>query len=192
MTVTYVKQKLQETMRTLRKFLDSEASPKSRQFTGSGNNCEDLRWNHHAYTSHRSETIGIAELEGRSANEGTSAFLQLSGLAGKWTADSMECYCCSRSVHDLFSDVKTTQERRFGEPFSVPIIPFRSLIENHPTAAKKTSESPPDGKEGPLRVREDVDSTPIDTAHTAQCSLFTSAERIARAWLKNCTTSLCA
>ena len=28
-----------------------------------------------------------------------------------------------------------------------------------------------------------VDSTPINTAHTAQYSLFTSAERSARAWL---------
>ena len=28
---------------------------------------------------------------------------------------------------------------------------------------------------------------PINTAHTAQFSLFTSAERIARAWLKNCS-----
>ena len=35
------------------------------------------------------------------------------------------------------------------------------------------------------------DSTPINTAHTAQYSLFTSAERIAHAWLKNCITSLC-
>ena len=32
-----------------------------------------------------------------------------------------------------------------------------------------------------------VDSTSINTAHTAQYSLFTSAERIARAWLKNCS-----
>ena len=37
-----------------------------------------------------------------------------------------------------------------------------------------------------------VDSTPINTAHTAQYSLFASVERIARAWLKNCITSLCA
>ena len=37
-----------------------------------------------------------------------------------------------------------------------------------------------------------VDSTPIITAHPAQCSLCTTAERIARAWLKNCITSLCA
>ena len=37
-----------------------------------------------------------------------------------------------------------------------------------------------------------VDKTPINTAHTAQYNLFTSAERIARAWPKNCITSLCA
>ena len=37
-----------------------------------------------------------------------------------------------------------------------------------------------------------VDCTPMNTAHTAQYSLFTSAERVARAWLKNCITSLCA
>ena len=36
-----------------------------------------------------------------------------------------------------------------------------------------------------------VDSTPINSAHTAQYSFFTSAERIARAWLKDCITSLC-
>ena len=34
-----------------------------------------------------------------------------------------------------------------------------------------------------------VDSTPTNTANTAQYSLFTRAERIARAWLKNCITS---
>ena len=32
-----------------------------------------------------------------------------------------------------------------------------------------------------------VDRTPTNTAHTAQYSLFTCAERIARAWLKNCS-----
>ena len=30
-----------------------------------------------------------------------------------------------------------------------------------------------------------IDNTPTNTAHTAQYSLFTSAERIARAWLKS-------
>ena len=38
-----------------------------------------------------------------------------------------------------------------------------------------------------LGCSQRVDSTPRNTAHTAQYSLFTSAERIARAWLKNCS-----
>ena len=42
------------------------------------------------------------------------------------------------------------------------------------------------------KSRRCVNSTPKNTAHTAQHGLFTSAERIARAWLKNCITSLCA
>ena len=46
-----------------------------------------------------------------------------------------------------------------------------------------------DGDEASL---ESVDSTPTNTAHTAQYSLFTSAEHIARARLKNCMTSVCA
>ena len=44
----------------------------------------------------------------------------------------------------------------------------------------------------PENRRRSVDSTPISAAHTAQHSLFTSAERVARAWLENCITSLCA
>ena len=95
---------------------------------------------------HHSETIGIAAWEGRGANEGTSVPLLLPGLDEKWRADSMECYCCSRSVQGLFSDGKTSQERRFGEPFSVPTKPFRSMIENHPTSAKT--------REFSLRVRK--------------------------------------
>ena len=51
----------------------------------------------------------------------------------------MECHCCSRSVQDLFSEGKTLQERRLGEPFSVPILPLRSMIENHPTSAKNNT-----------------------------------------------------
>ena len=34
---------------------------------------------------------------------------------------------------------KTTYERRFGQPFNGPIIPFGSLVEYHPTNAKDQS-----------------------------------------------------
>ena len=36
----------------------------------------------------------------------------------------------------LLSDGKTPYERRFGQPFKGPIIPFGSLVEYHPLTAK--------------------------------------------------------
>ena len=60
-------------------------------------------------------------------NEGTSAVLLQSGLNESWWADSMECYTYLRNVTDLLSDGKTPYERRFGQPFKGPIIPFGSL-----------------------------------------------------------------
>ena len=51
----------------------------------------------------------------------------------------MECYTYLRNVTDLFSDGKTPNERRFGQPFAGPIIPFGSLVEYHPVTAKDQS-----------------------------------------------------
>ena len=48
----------------------------------------------------------------------------------------MECYTYLRNVTDLSSDGKTPYERRFGQPFKGPIIPFGSLVEYHPRTAK--------------------------------------------------------
>ena len=42
-----------------------------------------------------------------------------------------------RNVQDLLSDGKTCYDPRFGEPFSGPTMSFGSMIENHPTSAKK-------------------------------------------------------
>ena len=80
-------------------------------------------------TPHRSETNGVAERVVRRIKEGTSAVLLQSGLDEKWWADSMECYCSLRNIQDLFSDWKKLQERRFGEPFKGPLIPFGSMVE---------------------------------------------------------------
>ena len=41
----------------------------------------------------------------------------------------MECYTYLRNVTDLLSDGKTPYERRCGQPFIGPIIPFGSLVE---------------------------------------------------------------
>ena len=75
----------------------------------------------------------------RRVKEGTSAVLLQSGLNEFWWADSMECYTYLRSVTDLLSDGKTPYERRFGQPFEGPIIPFGSLVEYHPMTAKDQS-----------------------------------------------------
>ena len=75
----------------------------------------------------------------RRVKEGTSAVLLQSGLNESWWADSMECYTYLRNVTDLLSDGKTPYERRFGQPFKEPIIPFGSLVEYYPISAKDQS-----------------------------------------------------
>ena len=72
---------------------------------------------------------GIAERAVRRVKEGTSAVLLQSGLNESWWADSVECYTNLRNVTDLLSDGKTPYERRIGQPFKGPIVPFGSLVE---------------------------------------------------------------
>ena len=132
----------QETQRSLQKFLEPERKPKVIYTDNSlefGKACEDLSWNHCTSTPHRSETNGIAERAVRRVKEGTSAVLLQSGLDETWWADSMECYTCLRNVTDLLSDGKTPYERRFGQPFEGPIMPFGSLVEYYPITAKDQS-----------------------------------------------------
>ena len=50
----------------------------------------------------------------------------------------MEGYTYLRNVADPKTDGKTPCERRFGQPFKGPIIPF-SLVEYHPITAKHQS-----------------------------------------------------
>ena len=117
----------QETQRSLQKFLEPDRKPKVIYTDNSlefGKACEDLSWNHCTSTPRRSETNGIAERAVRRVKEGTSAVLLQSGLDEKWCADSMECYTYLRNIQDLLSDGRNAYERRFGEPFKGPIIPF--------------------------------------------------------------------
>ena len=51
----------------------------------------------------------------------------------------MECCTCLRNVTDSLSDGKTPCERRFGQPFKGPIIPFGSLVEYYPITVKDQS-----------------------------------------------------
>ena len=104
-----------------------------------GKACEDLSWNHCTSTPHRSETNGIAGRAVRRVKEGTSAVLLQIGRDENWWAESKECYTYLRNVQDLLSDGKTPYERRFGQPFEGPIVPFGSVIEYHPLTAKYQS-----------------------------------------------------
>ena len=52
----------------------------------------------------------------------------------------MECYTYLRNIQDLLSDGKTPYERRFGQPFKGPVIPFGSLVEYYPISAKDQSK----------------------------------------------------
>ena len=78
--------------------------------------------------------------------EGTSAVQLQSGFDEKWWADSVECSCSLRNVQDLLADGKTPYERRFGEPFEGPVIPFGAMVEYHPISARDRSRLHPFGK----------------------------------------------
>ena len=58
----------------------------------------------------------------------------------------MECYTYLRNVTDLLSDGKTPYERRFGQPFKGPTIPFGAIVEKHPISAKDLSRLHQSGK----------------------------------------------
>ena len=116
----------QETVRSLRKFLEPSNKPKVIYTDNSlefGKSYEELSWNHRASTPYRSETNGIAERAIRRIKEGTAAVLVQSGSDEKWWSDSVECYCYLRNIQDLLADGKTPCERRFGESCKGPIIP---------------------------------------------------------------------
>ena len=105
-----------------------------------GKACEDLLWNHCTSTPHSSETHGIAERAVRRVKEGTSAVFLQSGLEENWWADSMERYCYLRNIQDRLSDWKTPYERRSGEPFKGPIVPFGSFWLNIIPYPRKISQ----------------------------------------------------
>ena len=120
----------QETQRRLQKFLEPDRKPKviyTDNCLEFGKACEDLSWNHCKSTPHRSETNGIAERAVRRVKECTSAVLLQLGLNENWWADSVECYTYLRNVQDLLTGGKTPYERRFGQPFKGPVIPFGSF-----------------------------------------------------------------
>ena len=131
-----------ETQKSLQKFLEPTRTPKVIHTDNSlefGKACEDFSGI--IVRRHHTDQKQMALLKEQCAElkEGTSAVLLQTGLNENWWADSMECYTYLRNVTDLLSDGKTPYERRFGQPFKGPIIPFGSLVEYHPITANYQS-----------------------------------------------------
>ena len=100
--------------------------------------CEDLSWNHCTSTPHRSETNGIAERAVRRVRKAPLLYC----CNQVWTKNGGQIlwnFSYLRNITDLSPDGKTPYERRFGQPFNGPIIPFGSLVEYHPITAKDQS-----------------------------------------------------
>ena len=106
-----------------------------------GKACEVLSWGHRASTPHRSETNGITERAVRRVKEGTSAAFLQSGWDEIWRSDSMECNCYLGNVQGLLAGGKTPYERRFGEPFKGPTIPFGAKVQYHPISKRDSSRN---------------------------------------------------
>ena len=131
-----VKQKtLQETVKSLPKFLEPTRKPKVINTDNSlefGKSSEDLSWIHCTSTPHRSETNGIAERACAASRKGLLLYCRNEVWMKNGGADSMERCCYLRNIQDLLSDGKTPFERRFGIPFKGPIIPFGAMVEYYP------------------------------------------------------------
>ena len=112
-----------ETQKSLQNFLEQTWKPKviytdkSLEFDKTS---EDLSWNHCTSTPIRNK------LDCWKSSAQNNVLLQ-SGLNESWCAVSMESYCHLRDIQGFLSDGKTLYERRFGEPFKRPIIPFGSI-----------------------------------------------------------------
>ena len=125
------------------KFLEPTRKPKviytdnSMEF---GKSCEELSRNRCTSTPHRSETNGIAERVFRRKEETSAVPLQscvwiTNGGRIPWNVTAV----CEIIRINKLSDGKTPYERRFGMPFSGPVIPFGAMVEYHPNSAKDQS-----------------------------------------------------
>ena len=91
--------------------------------------CQDLQWNHHTSTPHRSETNGNGR-KGRPQSERRDSCrtsLKWTPCRMKGLYDLSNCYL--RNMHDKMTDVKTAFEMRFGKKFEGPSIPWEHLLD---------------------------------------------------------------
>ena len=124
------------TAMSLQRFMGPGQKPKymytdaSRELIKAG---EDLKWLHDTSTPNRPETHGVAERAVRRVKEGTSTAIVQSGLSEAWWDYAMPCYCFLRNIVDKVQSTdgrcETPHQRRFGEEFRGPVIPFGAEIQ---------------------------------------------------------------
>lgn len=68
--------------------------------------------------------------------EGTAVTLTQSGLSEVWWPEAMMCYCFLRNAVDIQKDGKKAYEKRFGVPFSGPLIPLGASVDYKPSSEK--------------------------------------------------------
>ena len=119
----------QETQRSLQKFLEPDRKPKVIYIDNSlefAKACEDLSWNHCTSTPHRSEKVRLRYC----CNQ---VWMKSGGQIPRNAFPICETFRISCLMG------KTPYEKRFGEPFNEPIIPFGSLVKYYPISAKDQS-----------------------------------------------------
>ena len=132
----------QETQRSLQKFLEPDRKPNVIDTDNSlefGKACEDLSWNHCTSTSHRSETNGIVECSAQSKRRHFCLYCcnRVSMKVGGQILWNVIPICETSQVYNLMG--KTLHERRFGQPFEGPVIPFGSPCWVSPYKLRKIS-----------------------------------------------------
>ena len=97
---------------------------------------EELDILHDTSTPHKSQTNAVAERAVGRTKEGTSVTLVQSGLHDVWWGEAMMCYCFLRNVVDILKGGQTAFEKRWGQKFTGPIIPFGAQIAYKPSSKK--------------------------------------------------------
>ena len=137
----------EETAKSLRKFLEPSEKAKVIYTDNSlefGKSCEDLSWNHrtsriiepqHLIDSTQVELLKEQYAEQKKGHLQCCCNLAWSKNGGliRWNAVAI----CD--VPDLLADSRTPYERRFGETFEGPIIPFEAMVQYFPISVKDQS-----------------------------------------------------
>ena len=102
--------------------------------------CKRFGCRHRTSTPGRPQTNGVAERAVREALEGTRAAMHQAGAPHRWWAKALRHYCFLYNVTKATNGEASPWEKRFGAPFTGPLIPFgaeisyKSVVADHNTS----------------------------------------------------------